>query len=147
MYPAKRGYFSREELGHLACSLGFPASIFERGFCAFSSSPELVSPHGVSESSLRDMLDSKALNETLEKTFNEYPAMYNVKLVKKACYVLRRCAMTFGEIGEARVSFGLYSCEDASGMPADLATVTRALKFVERLMSPTRLQTEIQVCV
>lgn len=140
-YPVKRGFYSRKELGCLAYSLGFPASLFEKVLAA----PATLKTDSISESALCKLLDSKDLDTALEKTFNEYPAEYNVTLIKNACSLLRRRAMTFGEICEARVSFGLYSCEDASGMPADLPTVMQALKFLERWMSPKRLQTEIQV--
>lgn len=141
-YPVKRGFYSRKELGCLAQSLGFPDSLFEK---ALTTPSNLKDPDGIRESAIHKLLDSKALDTALEKTFNEYPADYNVALIKKACSLLRRRAMTFGEICEARVSFGLYSCEGASGMPANRATVMQALKFLERWMSPKRLQTEIQV--
>ena len=52
--------------------------------------------------------------------------------------------MTFSEISDARVAFEVHVCEDGSGMPAELQTVMQSLKLLERVMSPLRMETEIQ---
>ena len=147
-YPARKGHYTRKELSYLSTSLGFPHALFAK---AFESSVtmqiewnRLVAGKTIRERALVQLLESKALDHKLEKVFNKYPAKYNVKLIKKALSLLRHKQMTFSEISDARIAFELHVCEDGSGMPAELQTVMQSLKLLERVMSPLRMETEIQ---
>ena len=147
-YPARKGHYTRKELSYLSTSLGFPNALLAK---AFESSVtmqiewnRLVAGKTIRERALIQLLESKALDHKLEKVFNKYPAKYNVKLIKKALSLLRHKQMTFSEISDARVAFEVHVCEDGSGMPAELQTVMQSLKLLERVMSPLKLETEIQ---
>ena len=147
-HPARRGHYSRKELSYLSTSLGLPPTFFAKAFETSSMMQmewnRLLLGRSIQETALRQLLDSKVLDSKLEKVFNMYPAKYNIKLIKKALSLLRRRKLTFSEISDARVAFEMHVCEDRSGIPADLQTVMQSLKFLERVMSPLRLEAEIQ---
>lgn len=98
----------------------------------------------VSEKMIVKLLSSGALFKRLEKVFNKYPAKYNVKLIRKTMQHIRHRSLSFADIFDARVAFELYAYEDGSGIPAELSHLQQALKMVERIMSPSKLQMEIQ---
>ena len=147
-YPARKGHYTRKELSYLSMSLGFPhallAKAFENSVTMQIEWNRLVAGKTIRERALIQLLESKALDHKLEKVFNKYPAKYNVKLIKKALSLLRHKQMTFSEISDARVAFEVHVCEDGSGMAAELQTVMPSLKLLERVMSPLKLETEIQ---
>ena len=144
MYPdfsAKKGWCSPQELGHLATALGYPRSLF---ISAFKIEIEVLGEKAIKEKTLLDLLTSKALDSKLERTYNGYDAKYNAKLITRSIALLRHRSLTFQELSNARVSFETYACEDGTGMPAELAIVQQALKLVNRMMSPVKLNHEIQ---
>ena len=98
----------------------------------------------ISEENLRSMLECGALNSRLEENFNKHDAAYNRKVVVKAMELLRLRQLKFSEISEIRVAFEVYSADDASGVPALVEPVTQAMKLLERVMAPTKLEEEIQ---
>ena len=147
MYPdfsAKKGWYSPQELGHLANALGFPRLLF---VSAFKVEIEVLGETAIKEKTLLDLLKSKALDSKLERMYNRYDAKYNSKLITRSIALLRHRSLTFQELSNARVSFETYACEDGTGMPAELATVQQALKLVSRTMSPVKLHHEIQKCL
>lgn len=110
-------------------------------------SPETEGVQGgkpVSEKMIVKLLSSGALFKRLEKVFNKYPAKYNVKLIRKTMQHIRHRSLSFADIFDARVAFELYAYEDGRGIPAELSHLQQALKMVERIMSPSKLQMEIQ---
>ena len=146
-YTAEKGIYSRNELILLSTSLGFPGSLLVSRL--HSQHTETEEGEGeavaeVSEKAISKLLGSGALFKTLEKVFNRYPAWYNVKSIRKAMQHIRHRTLSFSDVSECRVAFELYSQEDGSGMPAVVHRVQLALKMLERVSSPSRLQLEIQ---
>ena len=145
-YTAKRGSYSRNELSLLATSLGFPGSLLaSRLYCRHTETDRVggEAKEVVSEKMITELLLSGELFKTLEKVFNRYPAWYNVKSIRKAMQHIRHRTLSFGDVSECRVAFELYAEEDGSGMAAELSRVQLALKMLERVCSPSRLQLEI----
>lgn len=138
------------ELASLASALGFPSDLFRSAMLSATDDlmqvecTRLQGGKLVSEESLKYLLDSGLLNRRLEKTFNKHDAEYNKTVILKAASLLRRGRLSYGEISLTRVAFELYSAEDASGIPAEIEPVTQALKFIDRIMAPARLEAEIQ---
>ena len=146
-YTAKKGYYRKRELSLLATALGFPGPLLVERFHAHYTEiggAESTKERTVSEKMITRLLSSGALFKKLEKVFNKYPAWYNVKLIRKAMQHLRHRSLSFSDISECRVAFELYAYEDGSGIPAELSHVRQALKMLERIMSPSQLQVEIQ---
>ena len=149
MYTVRRGCFEKQELAKLALALGFPSNVLTKElsnlseFSLQNDCAELEHGHSITEENLKLFLESGALNHRLEKVFNKYEAVYNVNLIVKAASLLSRRQLAFNEISTARMAFELYSMEDGSGLPAELVPISQALKLVERVMAPTRLQAEI----
>lgn len=146
-YTAKKGYYRKRELSLLATALGFPGTLLVDRFRAHyteNDRAESAKERTVSEKMVARLLSSGALFKKLEKVFNKYPAWYNVKLIRKAMQHLRHRSLSFSDISECRVAFELYAYEDGSGIPAELSHVRQALKMLERIMSPSQLQVEIQ---
>ena len=146
-YTAKKGYYRHRELNLLATSLGFPGKLFVNQLSAHYTEIGLETGEqtaALSEKLVTRLLGSGVLFKKLEKVFNEYPAWYNVKLVRKAMQHIRHRSLTFSDISLCRIAFQLYACEDESGLPAELSHVQRALKMLERVMSPSQLHVEIQ---
>ena len=105
---------------------------------------KLVTGKPVAETHIKQLLDSKQLHHKLDKVFNRYSSMYNIKVIKKVMSLLRHGKMTFAEISNARVAFEVYSCKDETGLVTDMDTVLRALRITKRVMSPLKLESEIQ---
>ena len=144
-YTVKKGQYRKRELSLLATSLGFPGTLLVSQFESYyTTNNEAENGRVVSEKTITRLLSSGALFKKLEKVFNKYPAWYNVKLIRKAMQHIRHRSLSFRDISQARIAFELYSCEDGSGMAAELLHVQRALKMLERVMSPSQLQLEIQ---
>ncbi len=148
-FPSRKGY-SRRELCYLAVCLGYPSSLFTNGFES-ARGPVLQAAHKrlqsgkrVSEDVLWQLLDSKILDDKLDKLYNKYPAKYNAELVKRAHSMLKHRTLTFKEISDARIAFELYAREDGEGMEADGGTVLQAAKMMDRIMSPIRMEAEVQ---
>ncbi len=147
-FPSRKGY-TRRELCYLAVCLGYPSSLFPMGFKTApgfqAALQRLDSGKRVSEKVFLELLDSKILlHDRLDKLYNRYPAKYNVKLIKRAHYLLKHGTLSFSDVSDARIAFELYACEDGSGLQANVGTVRQALKMLERVMSPLRLEAEVQ---
>ena len=149
MYTTRKGCFKKEELEKLASSLGFPSNIFIKELststdCSLQSEyTRLQDGKTITAERLKYMLESGALNHRLEKIFNRYEAKYNMKVIVKAMSLLAHRQLSFSEISTCRMAFELYSMEDGSGLPAELVPVSQALKMMDRVMAPTRLEAEI----
>lgn len=149
-YPAKAGYYDKNELSHLSSCVGFPGYFLAEGLES-APSPQLQSAYQrlssnkpVSDRVIQDLLKSKHLHKKLEKVFNKCPADYNRKVFVKAMSLLKHRRLSFSEITDTRISFDLYMSEDGGGMFADTNIVLQALKMLDRAMSPLRLESEIQ---
>lgn len=141
-YPERTGYYDMRELFRLSSCVGFPGNLLVDGLKSADLAPE--QNERVSESAIRNLLESKHLDQKLEKIFNHYPAYYNRKLFLKAMFVLRHKRLGFSEISMARVAFELYRSEDGAGMTASASVVLQALNMLGRVMSPIRLDSEIK---
>ncbi len=72
-------------------------------------------------------------------------AKYNIKVIRRAMWLLRRKKMSYSEISEGRIVFEVYyCCEDNNGLVATVETVLAALKMIDKVISPSRLSCEIQ---
>ena len=144
LYPARKGCYTAKDLKCLATSLGFPSSLFVEAFGSREEEKHrLEKGLTVEEKSIMKLLDSKVLDDKLDKVLNVYSSKYNVKLVKKATSLLRHKQMTFSGISGARVAFEAHACVDGSGLLSDVEMVMQALRLVERVMAPSRLSSEI----
>lgn len=150
-FTEKKGYYRKRELGLLATSLGFPGSLLVNRFRIHHTATEDQAAEEadggektVSEKMIVRLLNSGDLFKRLEKVFNIYPAWYNMKLIRKAMQHIRHHSLSFTDISDCRRAFDIYAYGDGSGMPAELLHVRQALKVLERIMSPSRLQMEIQ---
>ena len=149
MYTTRKGCFKKEELAKLASALGFPSNIFTKELrkssdcCLQSDYARLQDGKTITVERLRHILESGTLNHRLEKIFNKYDAEYNIKVVVKAISLLTHRQLSFSEIATGRMAFEVYSMEDGSGLPAELSPVSQALKLMDRVMAPTRLEAEI----
>lgn len=149
VYTTRKGCFKKEELAKLASALGFPSNIFIKELrkssdcCLQSDYAKLQDGKVIAVERLRYILESGVLNHRLEKIFNKYDADYNIKVVVKAISLLAHRQLSFSEIATCRMAFEVYSMEDGSGLPAELAPVSQALKLMDRVMAPTRLEAEI----
>ena len=150
LYTEKRGWFSKRELAKLASALGFPTDIFFKELSKSTDSvlrseyTRLEAGKSIAERNIRRMLESGALNYRLEEVFNKHDAQYNVKIILKTVSLLHHRQLSYREIAEGRLAFELYSVEDGSGLPAEAEPVAQALKLMERVMAPSRLEAEIQ---
>lgn len=147
-YTVKRGYYRKRELSLLATSLGFPGTLlvnrFHTHYVEGEDGADNKDGKAVSEKMIARLLSSGVLFKRLEKVFNKYPAWYNVKLIRKAMQHIRHRTLGFSDVSECRMAFELYAYDDGSGIPAELSHVLQALKMLERIMSPSQLQMEIQ---
>lgn len=150
-FPAKAGFYSKNELVHLSTTVGYPADFLVDGFeAAATFSQQMQSAHlklslnrRVSDKAIQELLNCKHMQSRLEKVFNRYSADFNKKLFAKVLSLLKHRRLTFAEISDARIAFDLYSSESGGGMPASTDTVLQALKMLDRVMSPIRLESEI----
>ena len=149
-YPVKAGFYDKNELFHLSTTVGYPGDFLVDGFRA-ASAQQLQSAHlklslnrRVSGKIIQDLLNCKHMQSRLEKVFNRYSADFNRKFFAKVLSLLKHRRLSFSEISNARIAFDLYSHEGGGGMLASTETVLQALKMLERVMSPIRLESEIQ---
>ncbi len=149
-YPVKAGFYDKNELSRLCSTLGYPGSFLLDGLKAASSQQlqaallKLSQNKRVSNRVVHALLKCKHMQTKLEKVFNRYPADFNKKLFAKAMSLLKYRRLSFSEISDARVAYDLYASEDGGGMLPSADTVLQALKMLERVMSPVRLESEIQ---
>ncbi len=150
-YPVKPGYYDRSELSRLSLSLDLPGSLFIKGLesappsCHYlqSAYKELSAGLKVSDTTIKYLLERKHMYKKLEKHFNNYSVKYNQKFFGKAMFLLKHRLLDFSDISNARIAFELYSNKDGGGMDASPSNVLNALKLLERVMSPLRLDMEI----
>lgn len=149
LYTTRKGYFKKEDLAKLASSLGFPSNIFIKELKNSTDSTfqsdyaRLQGGNTITADRFKHVIESGALNHRLEKVFNVYDAEYNIKVIVKAVSLLAHRQLSFSEIATARMAFEVFSMEDGSGLPAELVPVSQALKLMDRVMAPTRLEAEI----
>jgi hypothetical protein len=149
VYTTRKGCFKKEELSKLASALGFPSNIFIKelrkssSYCFESDHARLEDGKAITAEGLNHVIESGALNHRLEKIFNKYDAQYNIKVIVKAVTLLADRQLSFSEVAIARMAFEVYCMEDGSGLPAELRPVSQALKLMDRVMAPTRLEAEI----
>lgn len=150
--PLTKGFYTKHELGGLCSCLGYPNNLLldclhddtkvkpslRREYLKFIAGKPLK------ESFINQLLESNYLQQCLEKRFNRQDAKHNIKVIKKAMWLLRHWKMSFNEISEGRVAFEVYCCEDGSGLLVAVETVLSALKMVEKVISPSKLECEIQ---
>ena len=148
-YTTRKGLYTRDELCQLSLSLGFPGNMLLDGLQ--SQTPDTdgafdgaIDGKGVREKTIATLSESGTISKKLDKVFNRYSTKYNVKTIKKAMHHIRHRSLTFTDLADARIAFELYSFEDARGIPTELTYVQQALKMLERTMSPSKLQMEIQ---
>lgn len=152
-YPVKAGYYDRSELSRLCSCVGFPGNFLTEGLKS-SPDPRQQSAHlrlltssnckPVSDKLLHELLKSRHMRPGLEKVFNKYPADCNRRIFVRAMSHLKHGRLGYMEISDARVAFEAHMCEDGMGMFATVGVVLQALKMLERVMAPSRLETEIQ---
>lgn len=148
-YTERAGYYDRGELYRLSSSVGYPGRFLIDGLQNASSlhlqaAFQNISTTKVSDKVIKNLLESKHMQQRLHKYFNSSPADHNKKTFIKAMSVLRHRRLGFSEISVARVSYDLYASEDGGGMLASASVVLQALELVERVISPARLQSDIQ---
>ena len=151
-WPETKGFYTKYELGRLCSCLGYPNDIFLNclhGLARTKASLrseclKCLAGNPFSERTVKQLLEYKPLLLRLEKRFNRYDSKYNVKVIRKAMWLLRHQKMSFDEISDCRIAFEVYSCEDDSGLPADVDTVLSAFKMVDKIISPSKLECEIQ---
>ena len=151
-WPETKGFYTKHELRRLCSCLGYPNDLFLNCLHGLArAKPSLRSEclkclagKPFSERTVKQLLEYKPLLLRLEKRFNRYDSKYNVKVIRKAMWLLRHQKMSFDEISDSRVAFDVYSCEDDSGLPADVDIVLSAFKMVDKIISPSKLECEIQ---
>ena len=147
-----KGFYNKHELRRLSSCLGYPSTLFVDVFHSTSRSKaslraeylKLLIGKPIAETHIKQLLDSKQLHYRVDKVFNRFSSKYNIKVIKKAMYLLRHDRMTFAELSSARVAFEVYSCKDETGLVTDVDTVLRALRITKRVMSPLKLESEVQ---
>ena len=135
-FPKRKGWYSLSELKYLSNSLGFDSSVFTKVIFAET---KCLGSKGLSERKFIEMLDLKMFDKYLDSTFNNKPAKYNVRTIKKALQLLRHKVIGFPELSQARMTYFLYENDDQLGMDADSDTILKALKLCDRVMSPVQL--------
>lgn len=135
-FPKHKGWYSLYELTYLSNSLGFDSSVFTKVIFAET---KCLGSKGLSEKKFIEMLNLKMFNKYLDSTFNNKPANYNVRTIKKALQLLRHRILGFPELSQARMTFFLYENDDQLGMDGDGETILKALKLCDRVMSPMQL--------
>ena len=135
-FPSKKGWYTLSELKHLSNSLGFDSSVFTK---VIFSETKCLGTKGLSEKKFIEMLNLKMFDKYLDSTFNNKPAKYNVRTIKKALQLIRHRVIGFPELSQARMAYFLYENDDQLGMDADSSTILKALRLCDRVMSPVQL--------
>lgn len=135
-FPSKKGWYTLSELKHLSSSLGFDSGVFTK---VIFLETKCLGTKGLSEKKFIEMLNLKMFDKYLDSTFNNKPAKYNVRTIKKALQLLRHRVIGFPELSQARMAYFLYENDDQLGMDADSSTILKALRLCDRVMSPVQL--------
>ena len=135
-FPKHKGWYSLYELNYLSNSLGFNSSVFTKVIFAET---KCLGSKGLSEKKFIEMLNLKMFDKYLDSTFNNKPADYNVRTIKKALQLIRHKVIGFPELSQARMTYFLYENDDQLGMDGDSETILKALKLCDRVMSPMQL--------
>ena len=151
-WPQTKGFYTKDELSRLCSCLGYPSNLFLDCLHATSEvKPFLrgdylkcLAGRPLKESTIKQLLESKYLKQSLEKIFNRQDAKYNIKVIRRAMWLLRYRKMSYNEISEGRIAFEVYCTEDDNGLLANVETVLSALKMADKVISPLRLNHEIQ---
>ena len=135
-FLGQKGWYTLSELNYLSNSLGFDSSVFTK---VILLEMKHLGTKGLSEKQFIEMLNLKMFDKFLDNTFNNKPAKYNVKTIKKALQLLRHKVIGFPELSQARMAYFLYENDDQLGMDADSSTILKALRLCDRIMSPVQL--------
>ena len=123
-FPRQKGWYTLPELKYLSDSLGFDNSVFTK---VIFSETKCLGTKGLSEKKFIEMLNLKMFDKYLDGTFNNKPAKYNVRTIKKALQLLRHKVIGFLELSQARMAYFLYENDDQLGMDADSNTILKAV--------------------
>lgn len=138
-FPKQKGWYSLSELKYLSNSLGFDSSVFTKVIFA-DSTTKCLGTRGLSEKKFIEMLNLKMFDKYLDNTFNNKPAKYNVRTIKKALQLIHHRVLGFPGLGQARIAYFVYENDDQLGMDADSGTILKALRLCDRVMSPVQLE-------
>eukprot|EP00794_Sanderia_malayensis_P018138 gene18138-19948_t len=135
-YPIKRNFWTWEELGCLAKTLGFQTDLFLKNI---PEDRREDCKQGLKPKQIDDLLESKALSPDLHRTFNVHDAAYNMKVIEKSMQYLSNRILSFQQIKEARLAFQLYEHMDNAGLVISEHIIKRTLKMCGRAISPVKL--------
>ena len=135
-FPRQKGWYTLSELKCLSNSLGFDSSVFTK---VILLEMKHLGTKSLLEKKFIEMLNLKMFDKFLDNTFNNKPAKYNVKTIKKALQLLRHRVIGFSEMSQARMAYFLYENDDQLGIDADSSTILKALRLCDRIMSPVQL--------
>ena len=138
-YPANRARFSLRELHILALSLGYDGDLFQRAAAKAGKRDVFFS-----EREITRWLNQRVLDKDLHRLFNKHAYEYNVQVVKSALNHLKHKTLTFAELAAARIAYEAQTIEDPLGLSSNRECVLQALRMVDRVEAPLRLQHIIQ---
>ncbi|XP_052798389.1 uncharacterized protein LOC128230286 isoform X3 [Mya arenaria] len=139
-YPRFRGFFSWDELGCLARTLGFPISLFRDNV----TDEIQVEENGLTVQELQKMLEYKLLYKALHHTLNSHTADWNTCVIRRAAAVLQHKALRYEELYNVRLGYQTYEAGDMKGMVIHQHTLIRALKMCNLTISPLKLMHRIK---
>jgi hypothetical protein len=119
--------------------LGYDGNIFQRGLKRHGININMKSSY--SETDIRQWLHNNYFYLDLDHIFNSYAADYNVKVIRKAMFHLHLRLLTFNEIASTRRAFETITAKERQlSLSTNPEQVLYALKMVDRVMSPVKLQ-------
>ena len=143
IYPCKRGYYTVRELKILAIVLGYDGNIFQRGLKRRGI--DITKKASYSDAEVTSWLDSNVFLLDLDNVFNNYPADYNVKVIKRAIFHLSHHLHTYQDLANSRKAFETLTAKERQlSLSTDTKQVLFALKMVDRILSPLKLQHILQ---
>lgn len=140
-YPASRSSYTRRELRILALSLGYDGDLFQR---AARKAGKQGSSSSTSEREIVAWLNQRLLDKDLDHLFNRHTCDYNALVIKTALHHLKHKTLTFSELTSVRVVFECETIEDPLGLSTTKESVLQALRMVDRVEAPLRVQHIIQ---
>ncbi|XP_013410875.1 uncharacterized protein LOC106174045 [Lingula anatina] len=140
-YPHRRGFFTWEEMGCLARSLGFPDNVFRSNIPENEAVKDL---EGLTIPEFHRMIDYKYFVKALHRTFNMHTADWNQCVVKRAVRLLDYHALSFEELQDVRIAYQVYEAGDMKGILVDEHIVLRALKMCGRVIAPLKMMQRLK---
>ncbi|CAD5126178.1 DgyrCDS14348 [Dimorphilus gyrociliatus] len=133
-YPRSENFLQWDELECLSRALGFPSDYLLREI-----PKEYTEKSGITIENFYYLINKHhCFDRAVDHTFNIHSPQWNLKVIKKSVYLLSHRAISFKQLFDIRIAYGVYETLDTRGLLTEEERLRRALKMCNFQISPMK---------